>query len=148
MLKQQNGFSLIELMVSFTIVGILASLALPAYMDFGTRAKMAEIMTLAARDKTLISEYRDVTGDWPNEADALALLTKPAASDYIQQVAYSATDVSITYVLEQISPDLNGKAFVLDADENDTSNRYQWACRSSTEADKIMPNRFLPASCR
>ncbi|MFA5371492.1 MAG: pilin [Sideroxydans sp.] len=41
-MKQQNGFTLVELMVVVVVIGILASVAIPAYQDYVTRGKLTE----------------------------------------------------------------------------------------------------------
>src|SRR5690606_3183393 len=57
MKTMQKGFTLIELMIVIAIIGILAAVALPAYQDYTTRAKVSEGITLASSAKTAVSEH-------------------------------------------------------------------------------------------
>ncbi|MDH4252786.1 MAG: type II secretion system GspH family protein, partial [Nitrospira sp.] len=45
MLKQAKGFTLIELMLAVSIVGVLASLAVPNYLDFVEKARVAKTIS-------------------------------------------------------------------------------------------------------
>ncbi|QGG80928.1 prepilin-type N-terminal cleavage/methylation domain-containing protein [Litorivicinus lipolyticus] len=55
-MKNQKGFTLIELMIVVAIVGILAAVAIPAYSDYTTRAKITEGLSLMSGAKTAVTE--------------------------------------------------------------------------------------------
>jgi type IV pilus assembly protein PilA len=49
-----NGFTLIELMIVVAIIGVLAAVAIPAYQDFTTKAKIMEGVSLTASIRTAV----------------------------------------------------------------------------------------------
>ncbi len=57
MKKQTRGFTLIELMITVAIVGILASVALPAYQDYVTRGKLAEAYSELSSLRIRMEQY-------------------------------------------------------------------------------------------
>jgi type IV pilus assembly protein PilE len=56
-MKQQNGFTLVELMIVVVIVAILASVALPAYQDYLIRGKLAEATSNLADARVKMEQY-------------------------------------------------------------------------------------------
>ena len=55
--KGNKGFSLVELMIVVSIIGILAALAVPRFQGFQARAKSAEARTSLAHVYTLQQSY-------------------------------------------------------------------------------------------
>ncbi len=60
--NRQGGFTLIELMITVAIVGILAAIAIPAYQDYMRRARFSEITLAVAPYKTAVAECVQDTG--------------------------------------------------------------------------------------
>lgn len=52
----QKGFTLIELMLVVTIIGVLVAITIPAYQDYTIRAKVTEGLYLASTAKILVAE--------------------------------------------------------------------------------------------
>lgn len=55
--KKNKGFSLVELMIVVSIIGILAALAVPRFQGFQARAKSAEARTSLAHIYTLQQSF-------------------------------------------------------------------------------------------
>ena len=56
-MKIEKGFTLIELMIVVAIIGILASIAWPSYVDYVRRGKAAEATSVLADLKIRMEQY-------------------------------------------------------------------------------------------
>jgi type IV pilus assembly protein PilE len=57
MKAMQKGFTLIELMITVVIIGILASIAIPQYADHVIRAKLQEGTSALAASRVKMEQY-------------------------------------------------------------------------------------------
>ena len=61
--KHQSGFTLIELMIVIAIIGILASVALPAYQTYTKKAKFSEVVLAGSNVKSSVDVCFQTRGD-------------------------------------------------------------------------------------
>lgn len=62
MKKAQQGFTLIELMIVVAIIGILASIAIPAYQTYTAKAKFSEVILATAGVKAAVDVCAQTLG--------------------------------------------------------------------------------------
>lgn len=77
MVRNKKGFTLIELMIVVAIVGILAAIAIPAYIDYTIRARITEIAGGYDALSTALSEYHASNGFFPESVGTSTLASLP-----------------------------------------------------------------------
>ena len=135
----QKGFTLIELMIVVAIIGILAAIAIPAYSDYMTRARVAEMVTVASAAKTSVSEYILSKNAFPANAAAAGVttITTPMVKSLTVGANNGVITVSSSAAVTGTADDV---AIVLTPTNNGTS--VSWACTSTGK------KQYAPASCR
>lgn len=151
--KNNEGFTLIELMIVVAIVGILAAVAIPAYQNYIARSEIAEGVELASGSRTMVIDYYSQTGTCPSNSAGSPTLGIPAANSIsgsytasvtLAGVGTSCTITSLMYTTG-ISSKIQGAQVVLTMTDQSGSaavGSISWACTSS--ASQIV----LPKACQ
>jgi type IV pilus assembly protein PilA len=149
--RNSTGFTLIELMITVAIIGILAATAIPAYQDYMVRSKMSEVILALAGCRTSITELYQSGG------------TPPGAGNWgcegvtTRYVASLATDANgkVSITVGNMNANVDTKILTLTPMASPTlfadtatdmgAGLYGWLCGGAgTTVDK----KYLPSSCR
>jgi type IV pilus assembly protein PilA len=137
----QKGFTLIELMIVVAIIGILASMAVPAYQSYTIRAQIAEGLNLSGPLKNAVASYSIDRGAFPaNNADAALQAPASYTGKYVDSISVTGNTIAILFG-NDANAQISGRTLNLIAVRNFGS--ISWSCASG-----VIPSSYLPAVCR
>ena len=95
-MKKSHGFTLVELMVIIVILGILAAIAIPKFMDASTKAKFGEIpVIVASYDHAQLARLAETGSLALAQSDLI--MDDPANSKWFTYSYPGPTGTSVTY---------------------------------------------------
>ena len=129
-------------MIVVTIIGILASIAIPAYQRYTIRAQISEGLSLAGPAKSAIANFYNENGTFPvDNADAALETAGSYAGGYVQSITVNNGVIEIMYG-NDANALIDGQTVNLTAIPNDGS--VSWDCASGGFILEV----YLPAACK
>ena len=145
-MKNQKGFTLIELMIVVAIIAILDAIAISQYQDYVIRTQVSEGSSLADGMKTAVAEFYNNTGRFPpNSASAGLALPAQIVGNYVNQV--NAANGPIVAMYSSASPRKANTAIsgqTLTFSPITSAGSITWECNKSAN----MQDKWVPQICR
>ena len=140
MKRIQQGFTLIELMIVVAIIGILAAVALPAYQDYTTRAKVSEVVIMASPAKLAVAETVSSLGGLASLTAANSGYVFPGATKYVSGVVI--TDATGVVTATSIVNNAPGNIVLTPVEVAANTGQLRWTCTTTINV------KYVPAECR
>ena len=167
---KQKGFTLIELMIVVSIVGILATVAIPAYSNYTVKAKISEAFSVIGPWKIGMMEYFFMNGEFPKKgcnscigmgsdgdcgkslrAGKSCSFGKNGIGTYVKNIHIGGRvelekDQDLIITFNKNAGAAAGKRIALRA--VNAGGAIQWVCSSMASMDpSALAPKYLPSSC-
>jgi len=145
MKRNQQGFTLIELMIVVAIIAILAAIAIPLYLNYTAQAEGSEATTLMDGAKTAVVSYYNETGAFPTGNGSAGLANKGSINGkYVSQVQIMSTRViQATFKSGTgVAQPIQGQTITLSPSAHGGS--VAWTCKVASAT----MYKYVPSNCR
>ena len=113
-MKNEKGFTLIELMIVIAIIGILAAIAIPQFNAYRSRAYMCEGYTLFENVKGNINEYYEYRGVFPKDNNEAGIASpENIKGKYVESVTVIDGAVNIKFYDDVSAGKYTGKTITI-----------------------------------
>lgn len=150
MKQNQQGFTLIELMIVVAIIGILAAVAIPSYRDYTARAQMSEAISLMSGFKTGLAEYHQSEGAFnPSPALKATQFGSTISGKYVSNVVLTGPTTQAIQIAATMKTATSGVSSEVAGGQlrlKTTDGGRTWTCEPNQGS--TLKNRHLPSSCR
>jgi len=154
--KHAEGFTLIELMIVVAIIGILTSVALPAYQTYVAKTDIVSTMASASAGKSAVWTHYIDKGRMPLEGIGDSGIGEPYSATeglynsmnslpYALAVNYNKEtdkEANFTVTLGKINGNVNNKKIIYTY--LDDGGAMVFLCKAETSID----NKYLPKQCQ
>lgn len=139
MTTKPPGFSLIELMIVIAIVGVTASVAVPAYQNYLGRSKVSEALQMAGPYQKAIVECYSTNGSMSGCSNNSNGISESASGTY---GSLAATNGNIVFTFNSAAKPLPaGSTFTLSPRVTTSNDPITWDCSSTLDKS------YLPSTC-
>ena len=148
---KQQGFTLIELMITVAIVGILAAIAIPSYQDFTVRARVSEVLSSMSACKLNAVEFHSANGGWARNdgttIDQLGLCDGGASRHVPEDGVTISAEGLITAETRNLGGGTDGSEVITMRPVIPNNTITGWVCGDLDDGTSLQA-RFRPGSCQ